>query len=474
MHLQWVILVLASTVWYGVTRISCASKGDTSLTPDDRIQLVQEYNRLLRIETGYPLGPQDYGAGRYSQLLVTNIRRSRLNDLKCSYLSSVLVHMSRTGIMLVVCSDTAEVIKTINQYSGTAQKQLATLYELGFEDTDLLWRFYFYTKLVNSFPDCVSSDGHSNDAESLQWLMTVHDAILTQIKTTVAECRPGGEFDPTNYDVDPAIIYNLDALMTDVLNNITNINALLLRNNQDIVTWGSAAYMSLTNLYLNDFGSHRNVDYMMIAFNVQVVWNNVRGTLHRALANARRMDWLTTSGMAVLVGYHTLCIQFVKFIMLRLTLKHLMYLNQKVLSNLNPAVPAVPRRANEKVYVTEWQNILNEFALILDLTDDSLFNVLVDSFDGVHVYNKTENNGIFNILMTAIDNLSLLLGCDAMEPMILDGKEFFYTYNTQKARDNPTENYSIKSAQSFVKLVRDSFKNVSFKIITMIGKQIET
>ncbi|XP_050422848.1 uncharacterized protein LOC126834742 [Adelges cooleyi] len=432
-----------------------------------------EYKNLLKIDTGYSNDPAPQEITEYNANLVYNTRQRRYNELECTYLISSLWHMRLVQSMLASSMELKTVIEVLTSYGPTAQKQVATLVDLDVYGMKKVWQLYLYTQLLGLYSNSVCCSDALDPAEGKNRLTKIHETHLKAIKWYVGWfCQSNNEFELRlpfkNHNFNkPAQTSDSheDALIARVKINISMIDDLMDCNEKTAsVPSKSIEFLSLQSLYFNDFGRTTRVDYIVTAYNVQIDLKDFPETLASALGKSRCLHW-SCDNLKSLTEYHTMCLDFVKAVWLRLTLKHILYLNDLKHTRMR--------------YIKEWSNMLLDFLTFFELLEDEMFAYLLVFFanDPMVVNDEFLNERIRNEILSDLTDLSTSLGCEADGPMVLDGNEFITTCHGCDSSDdmsnlgpqNSIQTNSIGCAKSYIAQMKKAFENVDFKVIRKIA-----
>ncbi|XP_050426972.1 uncharacterized protein LOC126837191 [Adelges cooleyi] len=452
----------------------------------------QEYNELMMIHTGYE-GELPTEISIRDEKLVESTRRNKQKDLKCTYVLSGLYHVRLTGLLLKHFENTDTAVKKITSYDTTVQTQMDTLLKFGAEEMKTMWSFYLYINLLSEYPECFAGDGRT-ESEFKERAIKAHALISDQMEHGVQSCRKNNRFDgklPIEekecmdlMEDNPLGCFN--EITRHVKTNIWSINHMMeLNRGSETLRYTSDQSISLRSLYLNDFGSSRDVRYLSIAYNVQVVWNDIAKRLKAALKRARSLEDLLADQLRPLIEYQTMCVDFVKIMMLKLTLKHLEYMRQMVIAVRSDTLMAVMLKKNKIGYVEQWLEILTEFAMIFDLTEDRTFEYLLSNFhvNTADLYDEVQSQMVVSNIQLELGRLSNALGVSATSPIVLDGKEFtstYYTYYSTLILPNflypstvpKIQINSIYCSKTFVQHMRTLFGNVDFTVVRTLSEPL--
>ncbi|XP_050433538.1 uncharacterized protein LOC126841244 [Adelges cooleyi] len=335
---------------------------------------------------------------------------NRISDLKCGYLFRGLTQMRLINLVFSPpVSSPSKALELIRYHKDTVKYMISTLYLLDRTNLSTLWLLQLYTNMLLNYYDFILKHVETPLEHHAPKIIETHMYVIKKMQKFAGNCRKNNIYDSeSEYVTNPGLTYesilklfvsnDRDFMEMMKLNsNISSINVELLSET-----------MRPKRLLMNNLGINAEFKTdLMMRYHVQVNWGDTSNRLYNAYYSAYDMDW-TTNNLRKLVAYYTLHIDFLKFIMYQLILKHFM--------------------GSEKIKVGPFHLLiaLDNFQNRLNLNDDEQINELKVA---INTYGKSKSDKhecllfIKSYLQVAMQKICESLGCLLIEPIPLNVTE---------------------------------------------------
>ncbi|XP_050540343.1 uncharacterized protein LOC126904982 [Daktulosphaira vitifoliae] len=210
------------------------------------------------------------------------------------------------------------------------------------------------------------------------YLKNTHDYVMNELKSesTTIQCNiENYEFHIQEKELKQLENQPLYVIHNFMTNYIEIMNRYFLKNT-DLFPLCYEIF-SKNNILIKSIGhnAHRTI-YLMNEYNVQVNWeDNDKGTmqnLQEKYENAHNLNWKDNNLKDIKIYYDSV-FSFFKVIMLRLTWKHLLYVNKQQNESIRI------------VLINKWLKILDEFVTFFYLKNDDYVCMIKNSINGLCV-----------------------------------------------------------------------------------------
>ncbi|XP_050444133.1 uncharacterized protein LOC126847776 [Adelges cooleyi] len=289
--------------------------------------------------------------------------------------------------------------------------------------------------------------------------------VIDIMQQAAGNCRKNNVYDSENkYVTNPGLTYEgiLELFVSNNRNfmEIMEYNSTLSNINLELLS----ETMRHKRLMMNNLGINPVfIKDLMTRYNVQVNWGGMSDRLYNAYYSTYDMDW-STNNLRKLLAYYTLHIDFLKFIMYQLILRHLM--------------------SSETIKVGPFQLLiaLDHFQNRLNLNNDQKINELKVA---INKYGKSKSDkdeclmSIKTYLQVELQTICESLGCHLIEPITGNVEELMIPCESMNAHEEiyvqclVSEVRTVKvDVDYYLDHLNHIFAYVSFEAIQLIIKYI--
>ncbi|XP_050538670.1 uncharacterized protein LOC126904062 [Daktulosphaira vitifoliae] len=435
---------------------------------------VKPFKLSNAIETGYPydVKPAD-----------------RLRYLKCSYLYSGLNHLELSILNIKMYSNNLKLPTAVfnsSKYANVVSKQLSSIYGINGIEIGPLWLLNAYTKTVRIYVNhpkipkvTMNSSTHENILKTCYYIASKYKQEI------INNNCPEENIYNMKYDENFENSLRLGSYFQLIKNNCFKMESLFFKyyiNNNLKVEYIDK--FNRYNIILKKLGIHsKAIHILQYTYNVQVMWGNSDSKLIDYYYKPHELTWYNDHLLPFKV-YYTSIFDLLQIIMLRLTLKHFMYLMQQKVEYI-------------EAYVIRWIEILEEFVSLLQSDNVSYISIIkseIEDFarefpkignlvdlDNVAFYHNTFVMKLFNLSDKFLYKLCIDLECNANKPLKLNGKEqFTLNANDQRRLINhdikstkTVEVFSIENTEEFINQLKIFFDGIDFNVIRSFVNYID-
>ncbi|XP_050548749.1 uncharacterized protein LOC126910316 isoform X1 [Daktulosphaira vitifoliae] len=313
-----------------------------------------------------------------------------LETLQCAYMNEVLLHMLLTFNLFVAENKEFEKkFELVVKYKAIIRDMIATAYNLGSRELNVLWITYIYMeKLLEAPTSEIMFLRTTSTGKNLPNVAFIHSAIIKRLKTTLTSSDCGG-YDKKNFNFEEHEISECKLKNNDKIciinvekrinSNISSIEQLMKKHKDNEVIPENLEYFTTDQLFIYDIVKSKDfMNDLTKKFIVEIEWKNITDELIMLNEKSRTLDSLV-SGSTCLIAYQKLFLNFIKLIIVRMTRKHLIY-QSKETNTLNNIKSFSKIREKKFNYSKEIIDVLKDFVNFFQFTKEdeltSIFEML--------------------------------------------------------------------------------------------------
>ncbi|XP_050538658.1 uncharacterized protein LOC126904051 isoform X2 [Daktulosphaira vitifoliae] len=426
------------------------------------------------INTGYPYDVEPADSLRY---------------LKCSYLYNGLHHLALAISNIKKCTNNSDLVDAVtnsSRYSNIVKKQISSLYGINGIEIGPLWLLYVYTNIVTVYikhPKILTMTMNSVTHENI---LKTCDYIVSHYKQDIIKnnCREGSIYHIT-YDNDFENSLKVKDYFKLIVNNCIAMARMIHENcENNSLGYNNFSMFKKHNIYLRKIVLNSNtVQTLIFTYNAQVQWVKSDSKILYYYNKLHELTWNEDHLLSFKV-YYTSVFDLLQIIMLRLTLKHFMYLMHQKVEYIQDFTIRWLEILEEFVTILHPENVLYIFTIKSNIEyfvrDFPKIGNSVDLDNLTFYFNNFTNKLIHQLDMFAFE-LCKDLECNANTPIELNGKELFTINQNDQRRfmqhnlksNTTVEVFSIENTKEYIKFIKTIFNGFDFNIIRSFMNYID-